>query len=178
MNSLLALVPSLAVALSLPAATTQIPSLQSIQAQTYQSIAMATNHAQNLSSSLMPGAQPVRMTEAQRQLIDETNRFRMQHGMKPLRPTNYLNGVAQNWANSLARTGALHHNPAIRSRAVSVYGENIHMTSGKYSPQRAVQSWANSPGHRANMLRPTFTEIGVGIATAPNGLTYVVQNFA
>ncbi len=33
----------------------------------------------------------------------------------------------------------------------------------------AVEGWKNSPGHRANMLQPTVTEIGVAVARAPDG---------
>ena len=32
----------------------------------------------------------------------------------------------------------------------------------------AVEGWKNSPGHRANMLQPTVTEIGVAVARAPD----------
>ena len=32
----------------------------------------------------------------------------------------------------------------------------------------AVEGWKNSPGHRANMLQPTATEIGVAVARAPD----------
>ena len=39
-------------------------------------------------------------------------------------------------------------------------GENI--ARGQKSPQAVVDAWMNSPGHRANILNPSFTEIGVG----------------
>jgi hypothetical protein len=32
----------------------------------------------------------------------------------------------------------------------------------------AVEGWKNSPGHRANMLQPAVTEIGVAVARAPD----------
>ena len=43
-------------------------------------------------------------------------------------------------------------------------GENIHWGVEAYAtPVRIVQDWMDSPGHRENILRPTFTEVGVGV---------------
>ncbi len=39
-------------------------------------------------------------------------------------------------------------------------GENI--AKGYTTPQAVVDAWMNSPGHRANILNASFTEIGVG----------------
>jgi len=33
--------------------------------------------------------------------------------------------------------------------------------------QRCYECWMNSPGHRNNILSPSFTEIGVGLAKGP-----------
>jgi uncharacterized protein YkwD len=41
-------------------------------------------------------------------------------------------------------------------------GEN--MAAGYYTPQAVVNGWMNSPGHRANILHPSFCDIGVGYA--------------
>ena len=55
-------------------------------------------------------------------------------------------------------------------------GENI--AAGYTSPQSVMNGWLNSPGHRANIERDTFYEIGVGYC-APGGYygRYWVQNF-
>jgi uncharacterized protein YkwD len=44
----------------------------------------------------------------------------------------------------------------------SFVGENIG--AGYSSPEAVVQGWMNSPGHRANILSPDYTEIGIGYA--------------
>jgi len=41
------------------------------------------------------------------------------------------------------------------------YGENIAF--GYSSAAEVVAAWMNSPGHRANILSPFFTEIGVSV---------------
>lgn len=42
----------------------------------------------------------------------------------------------------------------------SAYGENI--AAGQLTPEAVMNSWLNSPGHRANILNPNFTHLGVG----------------
>src|SRR4051812_40827402 len=48
-------------------------------------------------------------------------------------------------------------------------GENLAWgEEEKSSPAMVVQAWMNSPGHEANLLRPAYHEIGIGLAyTAP-----------
>lgn len=55
-------------------------------------------------------------------------------------------------ADRLAMTGVSGHTGA---------GENI--ARGMTTAQAAVDAWMNSPGHRANILDPDFTGLGVGI---------------
>ncbi len=51
-------------------------------------------------------------------------------------------------------------------------GENI--AAGYENPGQVVEGWMNSPGHRANILDPDFTQIGVGYNESGN---YWVQLF-
>jgi uncharacterized protein YkwD len=58
-------------------------------------------------------------------------------------------------------------------------GENLVWgTSTRSTPESLVQSWMESPPHRANLLRGQFREVGVGVrrgtpynAGEPNGVT-------
>jgi uncharacterized YkwD family protein len=54
-------------------------------------------------------------------------------------------------------------------------GENI--AAGQATPQEVVQAWMNSPGHRANILNSTYTDIGVGYAAGGSEHYYWVQQF-
>ncbi|GLH63543.1 hypothetical protein PG301_13820 [Parageobacillus sp. G301] len=58
-------------------------------------------------------------------------------------------------------------------------GENI--AGGQMTPEEVMTDWMNSPGHRANILDPVYTEIGVGAASvgSVNGkhVYYWVQMF-
>jgi len=57
----------------------------------------------------------------------------------------------------------------------SAWGENI--ASGQRTPEAVVTAWMNSEGHRANILSPNFSKIGVGYATNSNGTPYWTQMF-
>src|SRR6185436_5689145 len=45
-------------------------------------------------------------------------------------------------------------------------GENL--AYGYPTSAEAVTGWMNSPGHRANMLNGTFSEVGFGFANSAN----------
>ena len=52
--------------------------------------------------------------------------------------------------------------------------------SSRATAREIHRSWMNSPGHKANILRPQFKEIGIGIAlgaagAGSNGATYTVD---
>ncbi|ACS99739.1 CAP domain-containing protein [Paenibacillus sp. JDR-2] len=60
----------------------------------------------------------------------------------------------------------------------TAYGENI--AAGQRTPAAVMEAWMNSPGHRANILSPKFTQMGVGYApgtTDSRYRTYWVQEF-
>jgi uncharacterized YkwD family protein/spore coat assembly protein SafA len=57
----------------------------------------------------------------------------------------------------------------------SAAAENI--AKGQRTAQEVVNSWMNSPGHRANILGKSFTQIGVGVAKDASGVLYWTQLF-
>ena len=60
-------------------------------------------------------------------------------------------------------------------------GENIAWGTGSLATAAQIQrAWMDSPGHRANILRRQFREIGIGIALGapagdPDGATYTAD---
>jgi uncharacterized protein YkwD len=60
-------------------------------------------------------------------------------------------------------------------------GENLAWGTGSLStPRGAVESWMDSPGHRANMLKRGYRDIGVGVVlgvpvSGAQGATYTVD---
>ena len=60
-------------------------------------------------------------------------------------------------------------------------GENLAWGTGSYAtPRGAVQAWMESPGHRANILKRSYRELGVGLVLGvpvsdAAGATYTVD---
>lgn len=75
--------------------------------------------------------------------------------------------------------GAPYPTPKDRLAAVNyvweAYGENVAM--GQRSGREVVAAWMNSAGHRANILNPRYTELGVGYATDEAGRPYYAEVF-
>jgi uncharacterized protein YkwD len=114
-----------------------------------------------------------------------TNEFRKSKGLPPLTVNEKLEKAAQKHAENMARTGRFSHNldgksPLDRMRDegyMGFGGENIQVNPSTAPATVAVGSWKNSPGHRANMLRESFKEIGVGVARSKSGMWYFCQVF-
>lgn len=54
-------------------------------------------------------------------------------------------------------------------------GENL--AAGQATPAQAMWDWMNSEGHRANIMNPDFTELGVGVRLGGDYNIYWVQEF-
>jgi uncharacterized protein YkwD len=118
------------------------------------------------------------LDSAGRATVCLVNRERTQHGLPPLRQNRLLDTASAEHSQDMVRRDYFEHaTPDGRSvgdrlraigyqRGVSASaGENIAYGVGKKStPVAIVRAWMNSPGHRADILRPSFNEIGIGIA--------------
>jgi uncharacterized protein YkwD len=52
----------------------------------------------------------------------------------------------------------------VREDEGRVLGENLAWGTGSFgTPRGAVNAWMESPGHRANILKRSFREVGVGV---------------
>ncbi|MEU2267481.1 CAP domain-containing protein [Streptomyces olindensis] len=118
-------------------------------------------------------------------VTDLTNRERARAGLPPLAVDPLLTAAAQaHSADMVARAFYSHTAPdgsrpwdraaAAGSTRRSI-GENI--ACGQRSPADVVEGWMNSPGHRANILKPGFTHIGIGFAGGGRAGTYWTQVF-
>lgn len=96
------------------------------------------------------------------------NDYRRANGLHALKRNLDLERAAENWSNTMAITNIPAHNPNLRDQVPDctfVLGENVGAGTGAHSPQRMFDNWRNSPGHNENLLRPEFTDIGIGIAS-------------
>jgi uncharacterized protein YkwD len=120
---------------------------------------------------------PPAVRAAEWQVLAEMNRFRANHGLKPLRMAGGVRLVARERSRSMKNEQYFaHSSPAgvdagdlLRRRSVQnhFWGENIGLT--KYvglddGPRAMVDWWKDSPGHRWNMLYKGYNYAGIGIA--------------
>ncbi|GAA2515565.1 hypothetical protein GCM10010423_03610 [Streptomyces levis] len=118
-------------------------------------------------------------------VIDLTNQARARAGLPPLATDPRLTAAAQaHSADMVARAFYAHTAPdgsrpwdraAAAGSTRRAIGENI--ACGQRSPADVVEGWLNSPGHRANILKPDFTHIGIGFAGGGRAGTYWTQMF-
>jgi uncharacterized protein YkwD len=134
-----------------------------------------------------PAYQSATIAAIGQQIVDYTNQLRAQNGLPPLTVSGQLTAAAQIGANNEAATNMMSHllygvpEPSVEARAeevgynYSALGENL--TTGAPDVNAVMQSWINSPAHKANLLNPLYTQIGVAVAYGPNGVGYAVQVF-
>lgn len=126
------------------------------------------------------------------EIVERTNALRRENGLPALTMDDDLMHAAQVRAEEAAANLAYRHTRPNGSSFKSVLrysgsmtaGENIGMKDDnlKGVPENLaeiqVDSWANSSGHRQNMLDADYTAAGAGIAQDPFGMYYIVQLFA
>ncbi|MFE3494601.1 sigma-70 family RNA polymerase sigma factor [Streptomyces sp. NPDC059169] len=120
---------------------------------------------------------PVTGGSRAQQVLGLVNTERSKAGCGPLRSNDKLATAAQRHSDDMAARGFFDHtnpdgsDPGDRITAAgyqwSTYGENI--ARGQQSPSSVMDSWMNSPGHRANILNCSFKELGVGIHDGSGG---------
>ncbi|MDL4838893.1 S-layer homology domain-containing protein [Aquibacillus rhizosphaerae] len=103
-------------------------------------------------------------------VIELTNIERKKYGLPALQAYPELNKVANakaidmNENNYFSHTSPTYGSPFEMMNDFGITyqsaGENI--ASGYLTPERVVNAWMNSEGHRKNILRDYFTHIGVG----------------
>src|SRR5947209_20316249 len=59
------------------------------------------------------------------ELFDHTNDVRAANGLAPLASDDGLAAVADSWSQTMASSGELGHNPALRTTATTKMGENV-----------------------------------------------------
>lgn len=111
-------------------------------------------------------------------VLAATNKERTSRGLRALSLSACAGGYADSWATALSVAGTLSHqslSPILVTCKARSVGENV--AYGNVSAEEMVRMWMDSAGHRANILNPGFTHIGIGDVTTSTGRVYGVQVF-
>jgi uncharacterized protein YkwD len=127
------------------------------------------------------------LTRSETRLLAAMNRARAAHGLAPLQTDATLTRAARAHSLDMLRRGYFAHgNFGARVHAFGArarfLGENLAWGSGSYgSAAHVVRMWLASPDHRANLLRPSFTRVGlaapVGAFAGLPSVTVVTVDF-
>lgn len=117
------------------------------------------------------------------EVVELVNEERAKAGLSALTVHTGAASAAQVRAKELA-TSFSHTRPdgsnfstALKEAGVNYSGVGENIAYGQQSPQAVMEQWMNSSGHRANILNPDFTSIGVGHYKNANGVNYWTQLF-
>lgn len=109
------------------------------------------------SSGARPGA-PVCTSD----VLTCVNQFRVYYGLHALNRNASLTTTAQACADRMASSGQMTH--SAKPAGWSNWGENI--AEGYGSSVSVFNAWMASPGHRANILTSSYTQMGLGHVSA------------
>ena len=138
--------------------------------------------------ALAPAAQATTLSPSERTLLGAVNDVRAAHKLRPLRVDATLVRAARDYSATLIRRnvfthGALGPRLARYGARGPLFGENLAWGTGEKAAARGiVRGWLASPSHRANLLRPGWTRIGIGSRTGTflgfAGATVVTADFS
>ncbi len=175
------------------AKNTNFSNIQSALNSFFNSGSFAAKPATSKSSASKPATQKPASTPAvsgdyaafQKRVVELVNAERAKNGLKPLKMNAQVNKTATLKSQDMAKLGYFDHNSPTYGSPFNMMkkygisyktaGENIAM--GQTTPEQVMKGWMNSPGHRANILRSSFTQIGVGVAKNSSGRLYWTQQF-
>jgi uncharacterized protein YkwD len=123
------------------------------------------------------------------------NQIRAENDLPSLRENRKLRKAALGHSRHMVKDDFFEHTTPqgvtmvdriLRSRYVRedqgwALGENLAWGTGSYgTPRGAVEAWMDSPGHRANILKRSFRDMGVGVVLGvpvsdAAGATYTVD---
>ncbi|PRY14466.1 CAP domain-containing protein [Kineococcus rhizosphaerae] len=108
----------------------------------------------------------------ERQILDGLNAERAKVGAPPVTLDPTLERVAQDWADVLGQGDGMKHNPNLSTLLSDFprWGEIVATadmgnadTHGLENGVLAVQTWMNSAPHKAVLLDPQYTGVGIGL---------------
>ena len=162
-----------------------------------------TGTAKKIRRSPTPSFSP-KPTSASEQIANRlvilTNAERTKNNLSPFKTTTALTSLAREHSQDMATNNYFSHtdltggSPSDRAKKAGIpnkelpdgsfeigVAENIGLITGanltaEAVAQMQIANWMNSPGHRANILNPQYTEIGIGTALRDTSY-YSTQNF-
>ena len=124
------------------------------------------------------------LTDEEQRTLDLINEYRVQNGLRKLKPFSELQEVAKLKAEDLVNNEYFAHTSAVLGTpfemlkdnevTYKIAGENL---AGSTTPEKAVEAWINSTSHRENILEERFEYTGIYVIESPVYGSIFVQLF-
>jgi uncharacterized protein YkwD len=132
-------------------------------------------------AALLPASPAQAATPAQEEqsFFQKINAERDRYGLADLQWDSELAPTSRSWSAHMASQGTLSHDPNLALVASLVepdwrsVGENVGVG---YSVQSLHDAFMGSPGHRANVLKPGYNRVGIGVVHS-GGKIWVTVRF-
>ena len=155
---------------------TQQPTKTNVTAQKPAQTNTTTENKPATTQATQPTQSTSSVSAYEKKVVELTNAERAKQGLAPLTLNTELSKVARTKSEDMKNKNYFDHTSPtygspfdmMKSFGISYQaaGENIAM--GQKTPEQVVQAWMDSPGHRANIMNSSFTQIGVGYVASGN----------
>ncbi len=139
---------------------------------------------QDLLSESPPPRQTLRLLIDQRKMLASINAVRTEMGLSRVILNQNLNTIAQNHSNDMVQRNFFGHrnlsgetpdDRRLKANYPTLVGENL---ADAPTLKAALAGLLRSPIHRANILNPAWTRVGLGITKSSDGNFKVAQEFS
>jgi Cysteine-rich secretory protein family len=129
-------------------------------------------------ATAVPAAHAVDAGSAEQQFLADINQLRTSKGLQPLTVDAQLTGIARQWAQHMADTNTLAHNPNFPNEVTEDWGKLGENVGEGPDPdvQGLFQAFVNSPHHYANLVDPSYNRVGIGVVVV-NGTIWTAHQF-
>lgn len=117
------------------------------------------------------------------QVVKLVNQERAKAGLKAVTLDKQIEAAALIRAKEIeisfshTRPNGSSFSSVLKEQGISFRGAGENIAWGQTSPEAVMNAWMNSEGHRANILNPNFTKIGVGYYQNSAGRKFWTQLF-
>jgi hypothetical protein len=110
-------------------------------------------------------------------LLTRVNQERAARGLPGLAWDPALASYARSWSVNMAANGFRHSQISNLLGPYNFVGENIAAGSAGTYEGALHDAWMHSDGHRANILHPGFTRVGIGVFCKADGSIWMTEDF-
>jgi uncharacterized YkwD family protein len=137
------------------------------------------------SSAEATGDQNAEILPMEKEVLALVNQEREKHGLKPLQLDTAVSKAADMKSKDMRDHHYFdHQSPTygspfemMKQQGIDFKAAGENIAAGQKTAEEVMDGWMNSEGHRANILNPDFTHIGIGYVQGGDYGTYWTQLF-